>query len=73
MSFDPVEDTKKLIDFIKGNNKNDDELIKLVTSRTNKERLKIKDEYTLFYNNIIALFRKIISQNKFVKNKKYIS
>ena len=51
MSFDPVEDTKKLIDFIKGNNKNDDELIKLVTSRTNKERLKIKDEYNSTQNS----------------------
>ena len=51
MSFDVLEDTKKLIDFIKGKNKDDNALIKLVISKTNKERLKMKDEYNSTQNS----------------------
>ena len=51
MSFDVLEDTKKLIDFIKGKNKDDNALIKLVISKTNKERLQMKDEYNSTQNS----------------------
>ena len=51
MSFDILEDTKKLIDFIKGKNKDDNALIKLVISKTNKERLQMKDEYNSTQNS----------------------
>ena len=51
MSFDVSEDTKKLIDFIKGKNKDDNALIKLVISKTNKERLQMKDEYNSTQNS----------------------
>ena len=53
MSFDVLEDTKKLIDFIKGKNKDDNALIKLVISKTNKERLQMKDEYNSTQNSDI--------------------
>ena len=51
MSFDVLEDTKKLIDFIKGKNKDDNALIKLVISKTNKERLQMRDEYNSTQNS----------------------
>ena len=51
MSFDVLEDTKKLIDFIKGKNKDDNALIKFVISKTNKERLQMKDEYNSTQNS----------------------
>ena len=42
---DTVQDAKLLHELIKAKNKDDEKLIKLVTSRTIEERLKIKDEY----------------------------
>ena len=44
MDFNPSEDAKQLNEIIKSKNKDDTKLIKLVTSRTNEERMKIKDE-----------------------------
>ena len=51
MQSDPTEDAKKLYNLIKGKNKDDNQLIKFVTSKTNEERLRIKDEYNSTMNS----------------------
>ena len=45
MEFNVAEDARQIKLILTGKEKNDDKLIKLVTSRTNEERLKIKEEY----------------------------
>ena len=53
MNSDLIEDVKKLQEIIKGKSKDkeDNELIKLITSHSNEERLKIKSEYNTSYNS----------------------
>ena len=51
MNFNPVEDARQIQLILSGKEKNDEKLIKLVTSRTNEERLKIKDEYNSTFNS----------------------
>ena len=50
MITDPVEDAKQLNELIKSKDKDDNKLIKLVTSRTHEERMKIKEEYNSTMN-----------------------
>ena len=45
MEFNVAEEARQIKLILTGKEKNDDKLIKLVTSRTNEERLKIKEEY----------------------------
>ena len=51
MESNPVEDARQIQLILSGKEKDDDKLIKLVTSRTNEERLKIKDEYNSTFNS----------------------
>ena len=51
MDFNPSADAKQLNEIIKSKSKDDTKLIKLVTSRTNEERMKIKDEYNSTFNS----------------------
>ena len=53
MNSDLIEDVKKLQEIIKGKSKDkdDNEVIKLITSHSNEERLKIKSEYNTSYNS----------------------
>ena len=51
MITDPSDDAKTLYDLIKSKNKDDNKLIKLVTSRTKEERIKIKEEYNSTMNS----------------------
>ncbi len=51
MITDPVEDAKQLNELIKSKDKDDNKLIKLVTSRTHEERMKIKEEYNSTMNS----------------------
>ena len=51
MESTPAEDAKQLYNLINGKNKDDNALIKLVTSKTKEERLKIKDEYNSTMNS----------------------
>ena len=51
MENNPVEDARQIQLILSGKEKDDDKLIKLVTSRTNEERLKIKDEYNSTFNS----------------------
>ena len=51
MITNPTDDAKTLYDLIKSKNKDDNKLIKLVTSRTKEERIKIKEEYNSTMNS----------------------
>ena len=51
MECNPAEDARQIQLILSGKEKDDDKLIKLVTSRTNEERLKIKDEYNSSFNS----------------------
>ena len=51
MEFNSKKDAERIQSILSGKEKNDDKLIKLVTSRTNEERLKIKDEYNNLFNS----------------------
>jgi len=50
MEFNSEDDARQIELILSGKEKNDDKLIKLVTSRTNEERLKIKEVYNSLYN-----------------------
>lgn len=51
MEFNSENDARQIQSILSGKEKNDDKLIKLVTSRTNKERLEIKEEYKKLFNS----------------------
>ena len=63
MSFDASDYAKQLYEIIHQKPKDDNKLIKLVTSRTKDERLKIRSEYESIYNT--DLIKEIQDNYKF--------
>ena len=51
MSFDPSESAKEIFDIIKSKTKDDNKLIKLVTSKTKEERIQIRSVYKSLFNS----------------------
>ena len=51
MNSDPADDARQLHAILTGKTKSDDLLIKIITSKTNEERQKIKEEYKSAFNS----------------------
>ena len=65
MNFDPADDARQLHAILTGKTKGgDDTLIKIITSKTNDERQKIKEEYKSAFNaDLVKDLQKAYSSN----------